>query len=136
MCSCGSRSSFSDVWQWLWQQALEAAATQADTDTLPNNSSPLLSPVADNFNANLLALTLLQGACLDFCIKLLNQQMKLDEYECLMVGVLAVLGCHKCGWCWTNSYLSLLSKVIKIACFLVMLKVLLLDLAACEIVWW
>jgi hypothetical protein len=72
-------------------------------------------------------MTLLETACLDFCIELLNQKTRVHEYESLLVCVMAVLSHGEQGWRDADSYLPILSRVLKVARFLVMQKALWLD---------
>jgi ArsR family metal-binding transcriptional regulator len=64
-------------------------------------------------------MTLLETACLDFCIKLLNQKTKVHKYKSLLVYKMAVLGCSEQGWCNADSYLLILLYILKVACFLI-----------------
>jgi hypothetical protein len=66
----------------------------------------------------------IQAACLDFCIELLNQRIRVDEYECAFIYALAVIGRGKTGWRTPESYPPILSKVIKVARFMVVNKAL------------
>lgn len=77
-------------------------------------------------------LTKLQRACLDFCIELLNQNIRSDEYECALVCAMAVQGSGVAGWRSCDSYPPILSKVIKLARFMVVHKALLLDPMAAQ----
>ncbi|QGA20956.1 hypothetical protein EYB26_008666 [Talaromyces marneffei] len=68
-------------------------------------------------------LTPLQRACLDFCIELLNQRVVHREYDCALVGAMAVLGVRdRGGWRTPEDYPPILSKVIKLARFMVVRK--------------
>jgi hypothetical protein len=71
--------------------------------------------------------TPIQQACMDFCIELLNQQIGAEEYECALVCALAVLGRSQDGWQMPESFSPMLSKMIKIARFMVLHKALRLD---------
>ncbi|CBF71862.1 predicted protein [Aspergillus nidulans FGSC A4] len=68
-------------------------------------------------------MTLLETACLDFCIELLNQKTKVHKYKSLLVYAMAVLGCGKQGWRDADSYPPILSCVLKVARFLVVQKI-------------
>ncbi|CAI7634108.1 unnamed protein product [Penicillium pancosmium] len=76
----------------------------------------------------------LETACLDFCLELLNQRVGADEYECALVCALAVLGQSRTGWQTADTYSPLLSKVIKIARFMVLGRALWLDPYAEQII--
>lgn len=67
-------------------------------------------------------LTALQEAVLDFCIALLNQRAKSSEYECALVKGIAILGVDIDGWKGVDRYPPILSKLIKVARFMVMQK--------------
>ncbi|KAE8555303.1 hypothetical protein EYB25_003851 [Talaromyces marneffei] len=68
-------------------------------------------------------LTPLQRSCLDFCIELLNQRVVHREYDCALVGAMAVLGVRdRGGWRTPEDYPPILSKVIKLARFMVVRK--------------
>lgn len=71
--------------------------------------------------------TPLQEKIMDFCIELLAQKVRRDNYECGLVVALAVLGFGKLGWLDAESYPQILSKVIKISRFMVLHKSLRLD---------
>jgi hypothetical protein len=56
---------------------------------------------------------------LEFCIKLLNQKTKVYKYESLLVYAMAVLGRGEQGWRDPDSYPLIISRVLKVARFLV-----------------
>ncbi|KAF1922379.1 uncharacterized protein M421DRAFT_78421 [Didymella exigua CBS 183.55] len=64
-------------------------------------------------------LTLIEKACLMFCIALLDQRIRRKEYDCALVCALAVLGVKEDGWKDAELYPLILSLVIKITCFMV-----------------
>ena len=72
-------------------------------------------------------LTPIASACLDFCIELLNHRTKVEDYESALICAMAVLGRGEAGWRTAESYPPILSKVIKIARFMVVHKALKLD---------
>lgn len=78
-------------------------------------------------------LTDLDRACLDFCIELLNQQIHVKDYECALLCALAVQGNGPGGWRTADTFPPILSKVIKIARFMVVHTALLLDPNAASI---
>ncbi|KAL4947037.1 hypothetical protein BDW69DRAFT_199945 [Aspergillus filifer] len=55
----------------------------------------------------------LETACLEFCIKLLNQKIKVHEYKSPLVCAMAVLGRGKKTWLGPNSYPPMISRVLK-----------------------
>jgi superfamily II DNA helicase RecQ len=64
-------------------------------------------------------LTAIQRACLAFCIALLDQKHIHHDYDSAMVCALAVLGVKSPGWKGVDQYPPILSKMIKIARFMV-----------------
>ena len=68
----------------------------------------------------------LSQACLDFYWTLLQEQYSKNEYDSVLVCGLAVLGVRKSGgqWCWAQlyDYPPILSRIIKIARFMVIEK--------------
>ncbi|KAF2135640.1 uncharacterized protein K452DRAFT_213755, partial [Aplosporella prunicola CBS 121167] len=64
-------------------------------------------------------LSAVQRACLAFCIELLDHQIVQREYESPLVCALAVLGVEEGGWKGPDTYLPILSAIIKIARFMV-----------------
>jgi hypothetical protein len=72
-------------------------------------------------------MTAIKKACLEFCIKLLNQHHHSHEYESVLVCAMAVLGQGEAGWCDPESYPPILSWVIKITRFMVVQKALWMD---------
>lgn len=69
----------------------------------------------------------IDAACLDFCIELLNQRTKVEDYESALICATAVLGRGEAGWRTAQSYPPILSKLIKIARFMVVHKAVKLD---------
>ena len=69
-------------------------------------------------------------ACLNFCIELLNHRIKVEDYESALICATAVLGRGEAGWRTAESYPPILSKLIKIARFMVVHKALKLDATA------
>ena len=64
--------------------------------------------------------TAIHKACLTFCITLLDQRHLHHDYDSAIVCALAVLGVKSPGWKGVDQYPPILSKVIKIARFMVM----------------
>ncbi len=60
-------------------------------------------------------------------MELLNQSMRVHEYECALVCALSVLGVREDGWRDTEDYPPILSRMIKIARFMVVVKAMRLD---------
>lgn len=72
-------------------------------------------------------MTAIEKACLEFYIKLLNQRHRSHEYKSALVYAMAVLGQGKAGWQDPESYPPILSRVIKVARFMVVQKALWMD---------
>lgn len=64
-------------------------------------------------------LTTIQRACLQFCMALLDQRNIDHDYDGAFVCGLAVLGVKEVGWKGVDAYPPILSKLIKIARFMV-----------------
>jgi hypothetical protein len=79
-------------------------------------------------------MTPLETACLEFCIELLNQKTKVHEYESPLVCAMAVLGRGEQGWRDPDSFPPIISRVLKVARFLVVQKALWLDPQHWEII--
>ncbi|KAL4946914.1 hypothetical protein BDW69DRAFT_190792, partial [Aspergillus filifer] len=79
-------------------------------------------------------MTAIEQACLEFCIELLNQRYRTQEYESALVCAMAVQGWGEAGWRDPDSYPPILSRVIKVARFMVVQKALWLDPHAEEII--
>ncbi|KAG2000910.1 hypothetical protein GB937_010702 [Aspergillus fischeri] len=84
-------------WQQLWQLTSQAA--------VPGDLEDLEA----------WAMTAMEKACLEFCIKLLNQRHCSHEYKSALVCAMAVLGQGEAGWQDPESYPPILSRVIKVA---------------------
>ncbi|CAG8367290.1 unnamed protein product, partial [Penicillium salamii] len=78
-------------------------------------------------------LTAIEASCLDFCMELLNQCVRVEDYECALICALAVQGCGPAGWLNADSYPPILSRVIKVARFLLVHKAIRLDPQAGDI---
>jgi len=63
-----------------------------------------------------------ERACLDFCIELLNQRITRREYDSALVCAAAVLGVREGGFRTPEDYPPILSRVIKVARFMVVKK--------------
>ncbi|OXV06209.1 hypothetical protein Egran_06023, partial [Elaphomyces granulatus] len=75
-----------------------------------------------------LQLSRIQVACLEACIELLNRSARVHEYECALVCALSVLGIRESErWRDTEDYSQILSRMIKIARFMVVVKAIRLD---------
>jgi hypothetical protein len=76
----------------------------------------------------------IEQACLEFCVELLNQRHRTHEYESALVCTMAVQGWGpgEARWRDSNSYPPILSRVIKVARFMVVQKALWMDAHARE----
>ncbi|KAJ5162545.1 hypothetical protein N7492_007937 [Penicillium capsulatum] len=72
-------------------------------------------------------------ALLEFCVDLLRQKIRNDEYGCALVCATAVLGCGPFGWATAENFPPKISSIIKISRFLVLHKALRLDPQSVEI---
>jgi hypothetical protein len=70
---------------------------------------------------------IIKKACLEFYIELLNQRYRTHEYESALVYAIAMLGRSEKGWRDADSYSLILSRVIKVARFLLVQKALWMD---------
>jgi hypothetical protein len=61
----------------------------------------------------------IEQACLEFCVELLNQRHRTHEYESALVCAMAVQGWGEARWRDPDSYPPILSRVIKVARFMV-----------------
>jgi superfamily II DNA or RNA helicase len=116
------------TWEQFWAAAQEQTDGRRAAGSLPGDPDEAMNdPMVESW-------TPVQAACLDFCIELLNQRASVHEYECALVCALAVLGRSPIdGWRDANSYPPILSRVIKIARFMVLHKSVRLDPHATEI---
>ncbi|KAL4788740.1 hypothetical protein BDV19DRAFT_383658 [Aspergillus venezuelensis] len=57
-------------------------------------------------------MTLIKTACLEFCIKLLNQKIKVHKYESPLVCTMAVLGQGEKAWQDPKSYPPIISRAL------------------------
>ncbi|KAL4788747.1 hypothetical protein BDV19DRAFT_395784 [Aspergillus venezuelensis] len=79
-------------------------------------------------------MTPMETTCLEFCIKLLNQKIKVHKYESPLVCAMAVLGWGEKAWQDPNSYPPIISRVLKVARFIIVQKALWLDPQYIEII--
>ncbi|KAL2812240.1 hypothetical protein BDW59DRAFT_167854 [Aspergillus cavernicola] len=77
----------------------------------------------------------IEQACLEFCIELLNQHHQSHEYESALVCAMAVQGWGEASWRDPDNYPPILSRVIKVARFMVVQKALWLDPRAMDIIY-
>ena len=91
---------------------------ERETELEPTSPSASNSPYDDQDRA-IIQLSILQMACLCFCISLLDDKVRTNEHDVPLIAALAVLGIEGDGWKDTNQYPSLLSAVIKTSRYLV-----------------
>jgi hypothetical protein len=146
------------AWEKLWDEAQRVAQSSRPSSPVRNspdpksaNSSRGASPVPsqaseDEFfqfgnadrdtldNRARFELSAIDTACLDFCMELLNQRTRVEDYECALICALAVQGRGEAGWRDADSYPPILSRVIKVARFMVVHKAMRLDPQAGEMI--
>ncbi|OGE46773.1 hypothetical protein PENARI_c114G07895 [Penicillium arizonense] len=110
---------------------LESEYSESDTENQPTQRIASES-LANQHNSteSPFYLAPIDSACLNFCIELLNHRIKVEDYESALVCATAVLGRGEVGWRTAESYPPILSKLIKIARFMVVHKALKLDSTA------
>ncbi|KAE8155711.1 hypothetical protein BDV40DRAFT_294120 [Aspergillus tamarii] len=69
----------------------------------------------------------LEQIYLGFCIELLNQTYHAQKYKSALICAMAVLSRGEFGWCDPESYPPILSRVIKVARFIIIQQTLWLD---------
>lgn len=121
------------TWQRLWQAAMQVAhGTVASPvpDDGRASPDPMEEPEEDSgFRVRVAGfiMTRVETACLEFCIELLNQKIQVHEYESALVCSMAVLGRGIKTWLDPDSYPPIISRVLKVARFMVVQKALWLD---------
>ncbi|RAQ58266.1 hypothetical protein COH20_007739 [Aspergillus flavus] len=100
-------------WRQLWQCA---------TYPIDQATDPITDPIYQRW-----MMSDIEQACLGFCIELLNQTYYAQEYESVLICAMAMLGRGESGWRDAKSYPPILSRVIKIARFMIIQKALWLD---------
>ncbi|KAH1558287.1 hypothetical protein KXX17_006844 [Aspergillus fumigatus] len=103
-------------WRQLWQLAGQA-----------RSSPDPMGPEMDDPQQEAWVMTNIEKACLEFCIELLNQRHRSHEYKSALVCAMAVLGQGEASWRGPESYPPILSRVIKVARFMVVQKALWMD---------
>lgn len=115
------------AWEALWRLASRSSSPDPyESDHEPSSPSDTRKPLF-HFQP-------IENACLTFCLELLNQRIGADEYECALVCALAVLGRSRTGWHTPDSFPPILSRIIKLARFMVLGQALWLDPHAEQIV--
>ncbi|KAL4860279.1 hypothetical protein BDV12DRAFT_205359, partial [Aspergillus spectabilis] len=124
------------TWQRLWQMAM---TTNIDTTATPepdprSSPDPMEVDGPDPARMQLFIMSELETACLEFCIELLNQKIKVHEYESPLVCAMAVLARGEKAWLGPESYPPIISRVLKVARFMIVQKALWLDPQPMEII--
>jgi hypothetical protein len=104
------------TWQALWQ--LAGSPSRSPSPEPEPSEAP---------DRKLRPLSRIEVACLDVCIELLNQSVRVHDYECALVCALSVLGVRRPGWKDEDDYPPILSRMIKVARFMVIVKAMRLD---------
>ncbi|KAE8155519.1 hypothetical protein BDV40DRAFT_306924, partial [Aspergillus tamarii] len=117
-------------WRQLWQMAqIESAGpTRAGSPDPMDEDRKREDPIQQ------WRMSELEQACLGFCIELLNQTYHAQEYESVLICAMAVLGRGEFGWRDPESYPPILSRVIKVARFMIVQQALWLDPNAVQII--
>ncbi|KAL4922956.1 uncharacterized protein BDV17DRAFT_296810 [Aspergillus undulatus] len=76
------------TWRRLWQLAMQAEPEPEP----PSSPDPMETEDRDSARIQRFIMSPIETACLEFCIKLLNQKIKVHEYKSLLVCAMAVLG--------------------------------------------
>jgi hypothetical protein len=106
-------------WDIVWHHA-QARQSSPDPTETDDDAEPFeLRPI--------------EIALLEFCIDLLRQKIRNDEYGCAFICATAALGCGQFGWATPESFRPQISSIIKIARFFVLHKALRLDPRSVEI---
>lgn len=90
-------------------------------------------PDPDNDEPEPFKIRPIKHALLNFCIDLLRQKIRNDEYRCTMICATAVIGCGQFGWATPENFPPQISSLIKITRFLILHKALRLDPQSLEI---
>ncbi|CAG8059412.1 unnamed protein product, partial [Penicillium salamii] len=120
------------AWNALWSLATQARSQSRSLDLYESDhdrATPTDAPTPTPFHFRPI-----ETACLNFCMELLNQRIGADEYECALVCALALLGRSRTGWHTPDSFPPILSKIVKLARFMVLGQALWLDPYAEQIV--
>ncbi|KKK20707.1 hypothetical protein AOCH_006962, partial [Aspergillus ochraceoroseus] len=112
------------TWQQLWQMAMQESRRSPDPMEV-EDQPPAVQPFI---------MTVIETACLEFCIELLNQKIKVHEYESLLICAMAMLGWGEVTWRGPESYPPIISRVLKVARFMLVQKALWLDPQYMEII--
>jgi len=84
---------------WIHAAAAQDMAGIMAVGGVPSQSpSPEPEPSEAPSEGKLRPLSRIEVACLDVCIELLNQSVRVHDYECALVCALSVLGVRGPGW--------------------------------------
>ncbi|KAJ0295252.1 hypothetical protein COL922a_014090, partial [Colletotrichum nupharicola] len=115
----GAGQIIEDVW-----------SASASPSASPGSSSPAVMETDEEMDDGVEAkdvdaeveawqITPMEQACLEFYIKLMNQRHRTHEYESALVCAMAVQGWGEARWDDPSSYPPILSRVLKVARFMV-----------------
>ncbi|KAJ5563151.1 hypothetical protein N7461_001912 [Penicillium sp. DV-2018c] len=129
------------AWEKLWHEAQEVARSD-ELGSPARTASPVPSLASENASCEVehascdteWKLSPIDTACLDFCMELLNQRSRAADYESALVCAVAVLGRGETGWRDANSYSPILSRIIKVARFMLVHKAMRLASEGVEII--
>ncbi|KAL1993927.1 hypothetical protein VTN49DRAFT_2596 [Thermomyces lanuginosus] len=109
-------------WKRLWQLAMQGSVGHGSHVGIDDNGLEgwLMSSI--------------EKACLEFCVELLNQPCGANDFNSVLMCALAVLGRKELGWHDSKDYADVLSRVVKVARFMVVQHALWLDPNAREII--
>jgi superfamily II DNA helicase RecQ len=94
----------------------------------PRSPDPMETDDAEPFG-----LQPVEVALLEFCIELIRQKIRNDEYGCALICATAVLGYNESGWATPASFPPQISSILKIVRFFILHKALRLDPRSLEI---
>jgi late competence protein required for DNA uptake (superfamily II DNA/RNA helicase) len=121
------------TWQRLWQAAMQVVhgtiSSPVPDDGRASPDPMETSDQGSGFGVRVASfqMTRVETACLEFCIELLNQKIQVHEYESALVCSMAVLGRGVKTWLDPDSYPPIISRVLKVARFMIVQKALWLD---------
>jgi hypothetical protein len=129
----GAGQIIEDVWSASPSPGSSPTAMETDeeTDKEMDNEDGV---EATDVEVEAWQMTPIEQACLEFCIELMNQRHRTHEYESALVCAMAVQGWGEARWRDPSGYPPILSRVLKVARFMVVQKALWLDPHAREII--
>ncbi|KAJ5541863.1 hypothetical protein N7461_007866 [Penicillium sp. DV-2018c] len=117
------------AWEKLWHEARGVALSDEFASPVRTPSSVPRLKSEDTSSEDEHAgrdseweLSPIDTACLNFCMELLNQRSRAADYESALVCAVAVQGRGEASWRDANSYAPILSRIIKVARFILVHK--------------